>query len=80
MRWGLVALCVVACSGRQTPTAPAPEYERPEVMPWDAAAPVDPLDNLKGEEVTDDPEPPEAGPAWEDAGAEAARDAAVEAG
>lgn len=63
----LVALVVVGCSSRrQRPPGPAPEYEPPRVTPWDAGAPVDPLDTVKGEEVTDDEPPaplPEAGPA-----------------
>ena len=53
----VVPFCLLlGCPPRQRPTGP-PEYEVPRVMPWDAAAPVDPLDNLEGEAVTDDPEP-----------------------
>ncbi len=55
----VVPFCVLlGCPTRQRPTGPPPEYEVPRVMPWDAAAPVDPLDDLEGEAVTDDPEPP----------------------
>jgi hypothetical protein len=31
-------------------------------MAWDSGAPVDPLDNVKGEEVTDDEPPPSSSP------------------
>jgi hypothetical protein len=60
-----VAICLLgACSGRQKrPTGPPPEYERPEVMPWDSGRPVDPFENVQGEEVTDDE------PTGDDAGA-----------
>ncbi|MCK6536459.1 MAG: hypothetical protein L6Q84_26105 [Polyangiaceae bacterium] len=56
----LAALVALACSSRrQRPPGPPPEYERPRVTPWDSGAPVDPLDTVKGEEVTDDePAPP----------------------
>lgn len=37
------------------PDAPPPEYEPPVVMPWDAGAAVDPLDQVEGEWVTDEP-------------------------
>jgi hypothetical protein len=68
-----MGLALVACSGhRHPPLGPPPEYERPVVMPWDAGEPIDPLDNLKGEEVTDDDEP--AGQS--DAGAASEADAA----
>lgn len=57
----VVGLLLASCSGhRQRPTGPAPEYERPVVMPWDAGAPIDPLDNVKGEAVDDDEPPPPA--------------------
>ncbi len=60
------ALAIASCSSHPNrPPGPPPEYERPVVMPWDSGAPVDPLDNVKGEEVTDD-EPPT--PAASDAG------------
>jgi hypothetical protein len=36
-------------------------------MPWDAGPPVNPLDEVQGEEVTDD-EPPPPAPAAGDAG------------
>jgi hypothetical protein len=50
------------CPGhRQRPPGPAPEYERPVVMPWDAGPPHDPLDDVKGEDVPDD-EPMDAAP------------------
>jgi hypothetical protein len=71
------ALLAASCSGHHHPSlGPPPEYERPVVMPWDAGAPVDPLQNLKGEEVTDDDEPQtspaDAGPAAPEAGGDAA--------
>ena len=50
--------CVWACSGPQRPSGPPPEYERPQIEPWDTGAPVDPLENVEGEWVTDEPEPP----------------------
>ncbi len=57
-RIGLVALAALAlsaCPGRPTrPPGPPPEYERPVVPPWDAGQPVDPLDQVEGEWVTDD--------------------------
>ena len=66
MRGGLVicfAFALTGCPGHhQRPPGPAPEYERPVVMPWDSGAPHDPLDDVKGEDVTDD-EPLDAGPA-----------------
>jgi hypothetical protein len=67
----LAAGLVAACSGhRQRPPGPPPEYERPVVMPWDAGAPKDPLDEVKGEEVTDDEPVPDAAapPGTTDAG------------
>jgi len=64
-----------ACSGRQKrPAGPPPEYERPEVMPWDSGRPVDPFENVQGEEVTDDE------PADTDAGAPAADAATPDSG
>ena len=55
-------IAIASCSGHpKRPAGPAPEYERPQVMAWDSGAPVDPLDNVKGEEVTDD-EPPAPAP------------------
>ncbi len=62
----LTALLVVAllggCSSKPVrPAGPPPEYERPRVLPWDAGAPRDPLDDVKGEDVTDD-EPEDSGP------------------
>lgn len=53
-----LALMLVSCGGtRGRPTAPAPEYQRPELPPWDAGVgdASDPLDNVQGEWV-DDPE------------------------
>lgn len=62
-----IALCcaavlVIACSSQKSarPSGPPPEYERPVVMPWDSGAPVDPFEQMEGEEVTDD-EPADAG-------------------
>lgn len=64
MRWVALALASVsllACASKPArPSGPAPEYERPVVTPWDSGTPVDPLDNVEGEEVTDD-EPADAG-------------------
>lgn len=59
------------CSGPQRPSGPPPEYERPQIEPWDTGAPVDPLENVEGEWVTDEPEPASVA----DAGAETAADA-----
>ena len=63
-----LALAVSCSSHPKRPPGPPPEYERPQVMPWDAGAPVDPLDNVKGEEVTDDEPPPATPAAPSDAG------------
>jgi hypothetical protein len=53
-----LAAGVAACGARQRPAGPAPEYEKPVVTPWDAAAPVDPLTAAEatGEVVDDAPE------------------------
>lgn len=68
----LAALVVVACPARRgRPSGPPPEYERPVLEPWDAGRPVDPLDNVEGEWVTDDP-PLDAGVGPDGAGPEAA--------
>ncbi|MFO0569795.1 MAG: hypothetical protein U0263_29365 [Polyangiaceae bacterium] len=72
----LIALSLPAllggCSGKQArPAGPPPEDERPRVMAWDSGAPHDPLDDVKGEEVTDD-EPDDAGPTLTPADAAAA--------
>lgn len=34
--WAVAGLLLagLACSGRQLPQGPPPEYERPQVMPW----------------------------------------------
>lgn len=66
----LASVLVAGCSARrERPPGPPPEYERPRVTPWDAGAPVDPLDDIKGEEVTDDELVFDAGAASDDAGA-----------
>ncbi len=59
--WGLL---LFACRAQPGPQGPAPEYERPEVIPWDAGTPEDPLSaaESQGEWVDDEP----------DAGADAA--------
>jgi hypothetical protein len=43
--WIALGVMTSACSGsaRKRPDLPAPEYERPEVPPWDAGDPVDPF-------------------------------------
>jgi hypothetical protein len=57
----VILLCPIGCSPKPArPSGPAPEYERPVVIPWDSGTPVDPLDDIEGEEVTDD-EPVDAG-------------------
>lgn len=53
----LPAVLVAACGGPQRPTGPPPEYERPVVAPWDSGVAADPLENVEGEWVTDEPEP-----------------------
>jgi hypothetical protein len=57
-----LVLGFIACSSQKSarPSGPPPEYERPVVMPWDSGAPVDPFDQVEGEEVTDD-EPADSG-------------------
>ncbi len=72
----------VACSGTQRPSGPAPEYERPELPAWDAAPQVDPLDQIEGEEVTDDEpsEVPETDAGSGPDGASGAPDAGLEGG
>lgn len=47
----------VACAARQVPPGPDPEYQRPEVVPWEGATPEDPLANIEdeGEWVDDAP-------------------------
>lgn len=42
LAWLLLALG--ACGAPRKPVGPAPEYEAPRVLPWDAGAPSDPLD------------------------------------
>ncbi|MBK7582293.1 MAG: hypothetical protein IPI67_19060 [Myxococcales bacterium] len=57
----LVGMGFSACSARrERPPGPPPEYERPQVMEWDAGKPIDPFNQVEGEEVTDD-EPVDAG-------------------
>ena len=55
----LAALCLAgACGAAQVPPGPEPEYQRPEVIPWDASvAQADPLAAIEdgGEWVTDAP-------------------------
>lgn len=76
----LAALFALACSPRrERPPGPPPEYERPRVTEWDAGAPVDPLDDIKGEEVTDD-EPDAGAPAADGAAPAADAQSAPEAG
>jgi hypothetical protein len=72
----VLVLTAVGCSGGRTrPPGPGPEYERPEVEPWDSGTSADPLDNVEGEEVTDEPQAPaDAGKTR--AGDAGARDAA----
>lgn len=66
----LAGVLVSGCSARrERPPGPPPEYERPRVTPWDSGAPVDPLDDIKGEEVTDDEPATDAGTPSNDAGA-----------
>lgn len=66
----LAGVLVAGCSARrERPPGPPPEYERPRVTPWDSGAPVDPLDDIKGEEVTDDEPATDAGTPSNDAGA-----------
>lgn len=77
-----------SCSGRrERPPLPAPEYERHAVAPYDAGAPVDPLDDDAGEwldfeeEGSEAPPPAKADPAAPgDAGAPAEAGAAGDAG
>src|SRR5690606_19972544 len=66
---------VFACARPQIPPGPAPEYERPRVMAWDAGPQEDPLSAIEaeGEWVEDDapsmgaggapPEPSDSKPA-----------------
>lgn len=82
-----------SCSGRrERPALPAPEYERHAVAPYDAGAPVDPLDDDAGEwldfedEAGESPPPqkPNPGPSGDagapgDAGTEAEGGAATDA-
>jgi hypothetical protein len=40
--WIWAGALALACSGAQArPSGPPPEYEKPRVLPWDAAAPQD---------------------------------------
>lgn len=58
----LLVLGAGCSSHRQRPAGPPPEYQPPVVMPWDAGTPKDPLDDVRGEEVTDDEPTADAGP------------------
>jgi len=53
----VVALVNVACSAPQVPPGPDPEYQPPEVVPWEGGAAEDPLKNIEdeGEWVDDGP-------------------------
>jgi len=65
----VVAFALGGCPSKRTrPPGPPPEYEPPRVTAWDAGKPVDPLDQVQGEEVTDDDAPDATAPA-QDAGA-----------
>jgi hypothetical protein len=58
----LLAASALGCSGaRKLPSGPAPEYERPVLPPWDSGRASDPLDEVEGEEVTEEPEGPADG-------------------
>lgn len=69
----LVLLALSAgCGGtKQRPDLPAPEYEAPQVMPWDAGAAPDPLDEGAEEWLDEEDEADEGAAAPEDAGLEA---------
>lgn len=57
----LLTLLALACGGgaERPRHLPPPEYERPELPPWEAEQPSDPLDGaiLEGEWVEEPPEP-----------------------
>ena len=59
---GWVLAC---CGGPRTITAPAPEYERPVVRPWDAGGGEDPEDPFaaaaEGDWIEEPPEESDAG-------------------
>lgn len=70
----LGALMVAGCPGNHLrPTGPPPEYEKPVLRAWEAAAPVDPFESLGQGGWVD-----ETGD--EDAGPEAAPGAGADAG
>jgi hypothetical protein len=50
--------------GARRAGGPPPEYERPEIPPWDAGKPVDPLEQAleRGEAVDQPAGPPDAAP------------------
>lgn len=52
-----------ACGAPQIPPGPEPEYERPQVMPWDAGPVVDPFAQIEaeGEWVDEEPAAPSGG-------------------
>lgn len=79
LSWALLFAALAACSARrERPPGPPPEYERPRVTPWDSGAPVDPLDNVKGEEVTDDEEVADAAAAGDAGPGEGGAEAGAE--
>jgi hypothetical protein len=69
--WLVAGASVLGCSGARTPpSGPAPEYERPILPPWDSGQSSDPLDQIEGEEVTDEPrDVADAGTVADDSGA-----------
>jgi DNA polymerase-3 subunit gamma/tau len=58
LRAVLLVPLIAACAAQQVPPGPDPEYQRPEVVPWEGAIPEDPLANIEdeGEWVDDGPE------------------------
>jgi hypothetical protein len=46
----LVGLASAGCAARQVPPGPDPEYQRPELVPWEGAQTAeDPLSNIEDE-------------------------------
>ena len=52
---GIIGLLAAGCpASHARPTVPPPEYEKPVLPAWEAAAPVDPLESLGEGEWVDE--------------------------